>query len=55
LRERMKLRCYEQAKKFSWDVAAQQILDAYREVAASGRARLFPDNAAEPVRQSAGS
>ena len=33
LRERMKRRCYEQAKKFSWDVAARQLLDAYRAVA----------------------
>jgi glycosyltransferase involved in cell wall biosynthesis len=33
LRERMKRRCYEQAKKFSWDIAARQLLDAYQEVA----------------------
>ena len=33
LRERMKRRCYEQAKKFSWDIAARQLLDAYRAVA----------------------
>ncbi len=37
LRERMKRRCYEQAKKFSWDVSAQQILDVYREVAGKQR------------------
>ncbi len=33
LRERMKRRCYEQAKKFSWDIAARQLLDAYQAVA----------------------
>jgi glycosyltransferase involved in cell wall biosynthesis len=33
LRERMKRRCYEQAKKFSWDIAARQLLDSYRAVA----------------------
>lgn len=32
LRERMKRRCYEQAKKFSWDVSARQILEVYRRV-----------------------
>lgn len=34
MREKMKRRCYEQAKKFSWDVSAAQILHAYKETAA---------------------
>ena len=33
LREKLKQRSYEQAKKFSWDTSAQQILNTYREVA----------------------
>jgi len=35
LRDRLKERSYEQAKKFSWDASARQILDTYREVAGS--------------------
>jgi glycosyltransferase involved in cell wall biosynthesis len=34
LRDKLKLRSYEQAKKFSWDASAGQILRAYQEVAA---------------------
>ena len=38
LRDKLKQRSYEQAKKFSWDASARQILKVYREVAAkSGR------------------
>ena len=33
LRERMKRRCYEQVKKFSWDVAAQLLIHSYQAVA----------------------
>jgi glycosyltransferase involved in cell wall biosynthesis len=33
LRERMKRRCYEQVKKFSWDIAAQRLIHAYQTVA----------------------
>ena len=33
LREKLKQRSYEQAKKFSWDTSAQQMLNTYREVA----------------------
>ncbi|HTR66441.1 MAG TPA: glycosyltransferase family 1 protein [Terriglobales bacterium] len=33
LREKLKRRCYEQAKRFSWDISARQVLNAYREVA----------------------
>jgi hypothetical protein len=29
----MKRRCYEQVKKFSWDIAARQLLEAYVAVA----------------------
>ena len=32
LRDRLKERGYEQAKRFSWDAAAQQILRVYHEV-----------------------
>ena len=37
VREEMKKRCYEQAKKFSWDVSARRILEVYAEVAAAPR------------------
>jgi len=33
LREKLKQRGYEQAKKFSWDVSARRILDVYGQVA----------------------
>ncbi len=33
LREKMKRRGYEQVKKFSWDISARQILEAYQQVA----------------------
>jgi hypothetical protein len=32
LRERLKLRGYEQAKRFSWDDSARKILKVYEEV-----------------------
>jgi glycosyltransferase involved in cell wall biosynthesis len=34
LRDKLKQRSYEQAKKFSWDASARQILRVYQEVAA---------------------
>jgi glycosyltransferase involved in cell wall biosynthesis len=37
VRDQMKKRCYEQAKKFSWDVSARRILEVYAEVAATQR------------------
>ena len=40
LREKLKARGYEQAKRFSWDAAAQQILRVYHEVSAKPPARL---------------
>jgi glycosyltransferase involved in cell wall biosynthesis len=36
LRERMKERGYQQAKKFSWDKSVRRILDAYHEIAEEG-------------------
>jgi glycosyltransferase involved in cell wall biosynthesis len=33
LRDKLKLRGYEQANKFSWDLSARQILSVYLEVA----------------------
>jgi glycosyltransferase involved in cell wall biosynthesis len=35
LREKLKMRSYEQAKRFSWDTSARQILSVYHEVAES--------------------
>jgi glycosyltransferase involved in cell wall biosynthesis len=32
LRERMKQRGYDQAKKFSWDASAREILNVYEQV-----------------------
>jgi glycosyltransferase involved in cell wall biosynthesis len=43
LREKLKRRSYDQAKKFSWDISARQILDVYRQVAERGRRRLRPE------------
>ena len=42
LRDKLKRRCYEQAKKFSWDVSAQQILRAYASVADRRRPGIPP-------------
>jgi glycosyltransferase involved in cell wall biosynthesis len=46
LRDKLKARGYEQAKRFSWDTAAQQILGVYRQVAEKSPAR--PQRAEEP-------
>jgi glycosyltransferase involved in cell wall biosynthesis len=46
LRDKLKARGYEQAKRFSWDTAAQQILGVYRQVAEKSPAR--PQPAEEP-------
>jgi glycosyltransferase involved in cell wall biosynthesis len=45
LRDRMKERGYQQAKRFSWEISVRRLLDVYREV---GR-----DGGRETVRQSA--
>jgi len=37
LREKLKQRCYEQAKKFSWDISARQTLAVYGEIAGKRR------------------
>jgi glycosyltransferase involved in cell wall biosynthesis len=42
LRDKLKARGYEQAKKFSWDAAAEQILRAYYEVSEKRPARQQP-------------
>jgi hypothetical protein len=39
LRDKLKARGYEQAKRFSWDAAAQQILRVYHEVSERPPAR----------------
>ena len=35
LRERMKERGYQQAKRFSWEISVRRLLDVYKEVAQS--------------------
>jgi glycosyltransferase involved in cell wall biosynthesis len=45
LRDRMKERGYQQAKRFSWEISVRRLLDVYREVGRAG--------ARETVRQSA--
>ena len=47
LRDKLKERGYEQAKRFSWDASAQQIIRVYQEVAAKRPARTHL--ADEPV------
>jgi glycosyltransferase involved in cell wall biosynthesis len=54
IREKLKLRGYEQVKKFSWDASAQQIVGVYEEVA--GRREKFPlENTHEVSRKAANS
>jgi len=53
LREKLKQRCYEQAKKFSWEVAARQILAVYKQVA--GQQQASPPHKPESVGQAASS
>jgi glycosyltransferase involved in cell wall biosynthesis len=45
LRDKLKQRSYEQAKKFSWDASARQILKVYRDVA--NKSERLPEG--EPV------
>jgi glycosyltransferase involved in cell wall biosynthesis len=49
LREKLKERSYEQAKKFSWDASARQILNVYREVAGKAGHAPDPDGSEEEV------
>jgi glycosyltransferase involved in cell wall biosynthesis len=55
LREQMKRRCYEQAKKFSWDVSARQILEVYQQVGENQRNALPTAKEPKPVQQVSGS
>jgi glycosyltransferase involved in cell wall biosynthesis len=48
-RDEIKTRCYEQAKKFSWDVSARRILEVYAEVAGSPRTATDRRRAAETI------
>jgi glycosyltransferase involved in cell wall biosynthesis len=53
LREKLKRRCYIQAQKFSWDVSARQILQAYTEVV-GGRGHDGSDRPQIVARHAAG-
>jgi glycosyltransferase involved in cell wall biosynthesis len=55
LREKLKRRCYEQAKKFSWEDSARQILAVYTEVAAKGRGISRRHGEPDPVTRAANS
>lgn len=52
VRDEIKKRCYEQAKKFSWDASARRILEVYAEVAREPRTTAAKRQAAEPVASS---
>ena len=47
LRERMKERGYQQAKKFSWEKSVRRILDAYHEIADEGASQAARRSANE--------
>ncbi len=55
LREKLKLRCYEQAKKFSWENSTRQILAVYAEVAAARRGVSRRQSEPGPVARAASS
>src|SRR2546423_1412091 len=46
LRDRMKERGYQQAKKFSWEISVRRLLDVYREVGRAGGRGNVPQRAA---------
>jgi glycosyltransferase involved in cell wall biosynthesis len=48
-RDEIKKRCYEQAKRFSWDASARRILEIYGEVAASERRAAEKPQPAETI------
>jgi glycosyltransferase involved in cell wall biosynthesis len=48
-RDGLKKRCYEQAKRFSWDTSARRILEIYGEVAAAERGTAEKRQAAETI------
>jgi glycosyltransferase involved in cell wall biosynthesis len=49
VRDEIKKRCYEQAKKFSWDASARRILEVYGEVAAAQRTTPATRHTAETI------
>src|SRR5581483_5192802 len=49
LRDRLKTRGYEQAKKFSWDKSASRILEVYEEIG-HHRRKNFPRSRAESTK-----
>jgi len=53
LRDKLKARGYEQAKRFSWDAAAQQILRVYHEVSDKPPARPRPEGEPRVVSRAA--
>ena len=55
LRDKLKARGYEQANRFSWDAAAQQILRAYHEISEKPPSRPHPATEANAASQAANS
>lgn len=47
LRDRMKERGYQQAKKFSWEISVRRLLDVYREVGRAGGRETVRQSAAD--------
>jgi glycosyltransferase involved in cell wall biosynthesis len=47
LRDRMKERGYQQAKRFSWEISVRRLLDVYREVARDGGRETLRQSAAD--------
>jgi glycosyltransferase involved in cell wall biosynthesis len=47
LRDRMKERGYQQAKRFSWEISVRRLLDVYREVARTGGRETVRQSAAD--------
>jgi glycosyltransferase involved in cell wall biosynthesis len=47
LRDRMKERGYQQAKRFSWEISVRRLLDVYREVARDGGRETVRQSAAD--------
>lgn len=48
LREKLKQRGYEQAKKFSWDASAEHILDTYERVTGGGKRTIQEESRLAP-------
>jgi glycosyltransferase involved in cell wall biosynthesis len=47
LRDRMKERGYQQAKRFSWEISVRRVLDVYRSVAQQEARAASPQHAAD--------